>query len=110
MLLGAIHMSYSPVRNRQEIEERLQSVKTELQERFDVCSLSIFGSGGRDTLAADSDIDLIVHFGSPTRFHTYFDLKFFLEDLLGRKIDLITPAMLKPRLKEQIEAELRYVA
>lgn len=100
-------MDRQPVRSTQEIEERLKSIQEELRAHFDVRSLALFGSGARGTLDEASDIDLLVDFAGPARFHTYFDLKFFLEELLGREVDLVTTAMLKPRLRARIEGELR---
>ena len=43
-------------------------------------------------------------------FDGYMGLKLFLEDSLGVKVDLVTRASLKPRLRERIEAEARRVA
>ena len=75
-----------------------------------MASLAIFGSASRDELQEDSDIDVLVAFAGPATFDGYFGLKSYLEDLLGRNVDLATHAMLKPRLKANIEADLLHVA
>ncbi len=45
----------------------------------------------------------------PATFGGYMDLKFFLEDLLGRRVDLVTKKSIRPGLKERIEREAQYV-
>jgi predicted nucleotidyltransferase len=70
-----------------KILELLKKHKTELQN-FHVVSLAIFGSVARGEESSDSDIDVLVQFDGPTKFDWYMDLKEFLENLFGRKIDL----------------------
>lgn len=74
-----------------------------------VKTLAVFGSVARDEARPDSDVDLLVEFLGPATFNGYMDLKFFLEDLLGRPIDLVTRKSIRPRLKTQIESEAFYV-
>ncbi len=74
--------------------------------RFHVASLAIFGSVARGEERVDSDIDFLVKFDGPTKFDWYMDLKEFLENLLGRKIDLVTEAGLKPIARACIEKDL----
>ncbi len=78
--------------------------------RFGVKSLAIFGSVARDQARPDSDIDVLVEFDSPPTFEHYMDLKFYLEELLGRPVDLGTPDSLKPRIRELVQSEAVYVA
>jgi len=93
---------------RSEILQRLEAHRDELVE-MGVKSLAIFGSAARDEARSDSDVDVLVEFRGPATFNGYMDLKFFLEDLLGRPIDLVTRSSIRPRLKERIESEARYV-
>ncbi len=76
---------------------------------FDVKSLALFGSVARDEAGQDSDVDVLVEFEGPATFHRYMQLKFFLEDLLGCKVDLVTHKALKPRLRPRVEQEALYV-
>ncbi len=48
-------------------------------------------------------------FKGPATFNGYMDLKFFLEDLFGRAVDLVTLKSIRPRLKEHIEGEAIYI-
>ena len=102
-------MAEEPVRSRAEIERRLSDL-AETLARLGVRSLSLFGSAARDALGATSDVDLLVELDGPARLDTYMELKFLLEDRLGRRVDLLTPRALHPRLAERIEGELRRVA
>ncbi len=94
---------------KDEILERLRQHREELIARFGVKSLAIFGSGARGEVRSDSDVDVLVEFCGPATFDGYMDLKFFLEDTLRCKVDLVTPKALKPRLKPYVEREAVYV-
>jgi len=54
--------------------------------------------------SASSDIDLLVEL-QPKTFDAYMDVKFFLEKILDRKVDLVLADALKPRLRPAILAE-----
>lgn len=72
--------------------------------------LAFFGSGARDALGPNSDIDVLVEFeGSPT-FDRFMDLNFRLEEILGRRVDLVTPSALKPIMKEEVLRDAVYVS
>ena len=57
----------------------------------------------------ESDVDVLVEFreGEKT-FDHYMDLKFYLEDIFGRKVDLVMKGAIKPRLREPILSEVVY--
>jgi len=93
---------------RDEILRRLNEHRADL-ERLSVKSLALFGSIVRGEEGPRSDIDLLVEFAGPATFDQYMDLKFFLEDLLGRPVDLVTHGALKPRLRPYIEKEAIHV-
>lgn len=76
---------------------------------YSVLRIGVFGSVARGEAGEDSDIDVLVEFSEVT-FDNYFDLKFFLEDLLGRKVDLVIAEDVKARLKPRILAEVEYAA
>jgi len=79
-----------------------------LRQRFGVRRIGLFGSAARGEESPDSDIDLLVEFDEMT-FERYMDLKFFLEDTLGRRVDLVPADSIKPRLREPILREVQYV-
>ena len=75
-----------------------------------VSSLSLFGSVARGDATEASDVDLLVRFEGRTTFDRYMDLKLFLEDLLGRRVDLVTEQALREEVRAQVEQELLRVA
>jgi hypothetical protein len=78
--------------------------------RLGVKSLSIFRSVARGEERPDSDVDILVEFEGRAMFDRYMDTKFYLEDLLGCKVDLVTPKAIKPRMKPYIMQDLIHVA
>jgi len=90
---------------RAEAISTLRGLLPELRAQFRVRRLALFGSIARDEGGDDSDVDALVEFeGGPT-FDSLMGLKLFLEDHLGRKVDLVTPAALKPRMRPVVERE-----
>lgn len=77
-------------------------------KRYGVKSLALFGSAARNKLRKRSDIDILVQFDKST-WANYIGLKFYLEELLGREVDLVTPKAIKPATKLSIEKDLLYV-
>jgi predicted nucleotidyltransferase len=79
-----------------------------LLHQFGVTKIGLFGSFLHRSSHSRSDIDFLVAFDQPT-FDRYMELKFYLEDLFGRKVDLVIEQDLKPALhylrKEAVYAE-----
>jgi len=69
-----------------------------------VIELALFGSYARGDAGPQSDVDFIVEL-SDKSFDRYMDLKDLLEELLGRKIDLVLKSAIKTRLRERILSE-----
>lgn len=87
----------------------LKNERERLRREHGVKSLALFGSTARDEATAASDLDLLVEFDRPTGLLGLFNLQEYLEDLLGCPVDLGTPASLKPRIRQQVMADLIYV-
>jgi predicted nucleotidyltransferase len=83
--------------------------KATLAERFGVTDLALFGSMARNEASEDSDIDILAHFNKPTTSKSFFGTQFYLEDLLGRPIDLVTDKALRVELRPFVEAEAVHV-
>ena len=92
--------------NRQRTLELLSRSKPELQARFGVIQLALFGSIARDMATRNSDVDVLVAFDGPATSKRYFGVQFYLEDLLGCPVDLVTEKALRPELRPYIEQEL----
>lgn len=91
---------------RQLAIELLTQSKPELQARFGVTRLALFGSTARDAATSGSDVDVLVAFDGPANSKRYFGVQFYLEDLLGCPVDLVTEKALRPELRPHIEQEL----
>lgn len=83
----------------------LQAHKERLAREFGVTDLAVFGSLARDGAGARSDIDILVRFDGPATSKRYFGVQFYLEDLLGCSVDLLTDKALRPELRPQIGNE-----
>ena len=77
---------------------------------YQIKSLAIFGSVARNEANQNSDVDLLVEFNGPATFDGYMELKFYLEDLLDRPIDLVTMNALRPQMKPQVLKEAIAIA
>jgi predicted nucleotidyltransferase len=79
-------------------------------DQLDVASLRLFGSVARGDAGPLSDADFIVRFRGPPTFDRYMDLKFFLEEMVGRRVDLVTEGALRPALRAAVEQDAVRVA
>ena len=91
---------------RKQAIELLAKSKPELQSRFGVMRLALFGSTARDSASSGSDVDILVAFDGPASSSRYFGVQFYLEDLFGCPVDLVTEKALRPELRPFIEEEL----
>lgn len=97
------------VDSKKELFSRLRGQADKLRE-FGVESLALFGSFSRDEATPESDIDLLVEFAPGEKsFDNFMELNFFVDDLLGRSVELLTPESLHPEFAESIANELEYV-
>ncbi|MEM8806792.1 MAG: nucleotidyltransferase family protein [Cyanobacteria bacterium P01_G01_bin.38] len=88
---------------------RLQKHYHTLKE-FHIQSLALFGSVACNESTASSDLDFLVEFEGLANFDRYMDLKFFLEDLFERPVDLVTKRSLKPQISQTVLKEAIRVA
>jgi len=95
------------VRHREEVLEKLKEARADLKQKYSVVRIGVFGSFAKDESTVKSDVDILVELEEPT-FDNYMDLKFKLEDMLGRDVDLVLADTVKPRLKPIIDREVRY--
>ena len=81
-------------------------------EKFDPAKVILFGSYAGDTVNPDSDVDIIVEFDRPIGFR-FVDFTEYLENLLGKKVDVLTPAGVQgiriERIAKDIEESIAYV-
>ena len=89
--------------------DTLKSIKPELQERFHVSSIGLFGSVVRDDFSpSKSDIDVMVEFSVPVGIE-FIALADYLERCFNRKVDLVSKKGIKSNYLTEIEKEVVYV-
>ena len=79
--------------------------KATLSHRFGMTNLVLFGSVARDEMSDDSDIDILVRFDRPGTSKAYFGVQFYLEDLQGHPVDLVTEKALQTEFRPYVERD-----
>jgi len=92
---------------KQIILNFLKAHKNELQEKYGVRHIGLFGSYARDEATPQSDIDILVDM--PSSFNAFFELKAYLEKHLNKNIDLGMEKKLRSFIREHIKDEVIYV-
>jgi len=95
----------------QSIQATLRQHLPEVQQKYRVRQIGVFGSFVRGEQTESSDIDVLVEFDPTARFGllTFCQLENELSDLLNRKVDLVMKDGLKPRIGERILEEVVYL-
>ena len=92
------------------ITEKLKKHSQEIQKRFKVKRIGIFGSQIKGKAKEKSDVDVLVEFEPDGEtFDNYMELKFFLEEIFHKNVDLVIKNSLKEEIKEDILSETVYV-
>ncbi|MCK4459499.1 MAG: nucleotidyltransferase family protein [Methanosarcinales archaeon] len=91
------------------IVKMLRLHDTDVREKFKITEIGVFGSYVRGEQREDSDIDILVEFEKGYKtFDNYMELKFFLEDILTSKIDLVIKTAIRDEIKQNILSEVTY--
>lgn len=90
---------------RDEVLRILRAHKPALARRFGVTDLALFGSFARDQATDDSDVDILVRFAAPPDLRSYFGAQFYLEDLLGRPVDMAADGELRPEMLPSVQRD-----
>ena len=89
--------------------EILKKNENSIKKKYGVKKIGVFGSFARGEGKEGSDVDILVDLKNGCKtFDNYMELKFFLEDLFSRNIDLVTMEALRPQLKDNILQEVVY--
>jgi uncharacterized protein len=95
--------------SQQEILEELSKNLKVWKEKYGVKRIALFGSYSRGEQKDSSDIDVLVEFADKAMtFDNYMDLKFNLEDLFQKPVDLVILDDIKPALKPSIIRSAKY--
>lgn len=96
------------MKSLEELKEILTRHKEVLEKKFKVKNMAIFGSYVRGEQNQESDVDILVEFQEPVGF-LFIHLADYLEEILGAKVDLLTPDAIKPNRRRYIMEDLVYV-
>jgi len=95
-----------------EIEDIMSKIKKNmpyLRDKYNVKSLGVFGSYARGEQKKSSDVDMLVEFENPITLLEFVALERWLNELTGKKVDLVMKTALKPKIGERILEEVVYV-
>ena len=96
------------MKNVAEIKKIIESNSEELKRKYHIKQLGIFGSVARNEANELSDVDILVEFEKPIGLD-FVMLGDELEEILGIKVDIVTPNALNPKMYEYIKQDLIYV-
>jgi len=92
-----------------EVKKTIKKHKAELEEKYKVSEIGIFGSFVRGSQKKRSDIDILVDFGELPDVFLLIDLEDYLRKILKKKVDLVRKGAIRPELKEIISKEVVYI-
>ena len=103
-------MRRNKLHTKQELLAAITSNR-EVIKGYGVSNLGLFGSFSKGTFTETSDVDLLVEFIPEQKtFDNFMELSFFLEELLGRKVELVTPQSLSKFIAPHILKEVENVS
>lgn len=94
--------------SQKEIEQIIRKIKRILREEFMVDQIGYFGSFARGDFGEDSDVDIIVECKRGVGWK-FFELKDYLETVLGKKVDLVPENSLRKNWRESILSQVKYI-
>lgn len=93
----------------QDLKKILEKHKPELEEKYKIKEIGIFGSYVKNKQKITSDIDILVEFKETPTLIKFINLENYLSDLLGIKVDLVMKRSLKPNIGRKILKEVIFV-
>jgi predicted nucleotidyltransferase len=97
---------FESMENIDTIISTISSIKPVLRDQYNVKKIGIFGSYIRGEQTKSSDLDILVEFEKPISLFRFMDLEEYLEQILSKKIDLVSKKALKPRIGKHILEEV----
>jgi len=94
---------------KQEIIDSLQQHRLELDQRFGIKKLALFGSFAKNEQSDVSDVDLLIVQMNQKNALTIIKAKNFISDFLGKDVDLGLFDSLRPFIRNRVEKEMIYV-
>jgi len=86
----------------EDVLGRLRQLLPELREKYHVAELAVFGSRSRTDASPQSDLDLLVTFDPEASLFDLVGMELDLKERFGVEVDVVTPASIKPRIRDRI--------
>ena len=97
-------------KRRSPVFRKMQNVLPEICTQFGVKRIGVFGSFARSEQTRSSDVDVLVEFAEgQATFDNFMHLAYFLEDLLKRKVDLLTTGGIDKYIRSRVEREVIWI-
>ncbi len=94
--------------NKETILQKLRAIKPDLQEKYNLTELALFGSYARDEQTEKSDIDIMVNMSTPD-FRNYSNIYHILEGVFpGTAVQIVSKGAIKPKYFKYVEPDLLY--
>lgn len=97
------------MKTKEEILTTLARLEPEIQARFHVRKMGLFGSYARQEQRPESDIDLLVDFSDDADLIDLVGLRLFLEERIHSRIDVVPERALRDELRAAVLADVSYV-
>jgi|SRR5579859_4480940 len=97
------------VTNIATIKSVIAQNRNNLNDKYNVKNIGIFGSVASGKNTETSDVDMLVEFSQPIGMFKFIELEEYLSKILGKRVDLATPKALKSTIKDDILHQLIYV-
>lgn len=95
--------------NRDHIMHFLKTHKEEMRKLYGIEQIGLFGSYAHQTEGEDSDIDIVVEFDPQKKnLRNFMGCKRYLEDNLGKPVDLGIESALKPIVRDSVKDDIIY--
>ena len=92
---------------KSDVLSKLEAHLPEIRERFGIETLGLFGSVSRGEDTSDSDVDILYRFGTDVvRLRQFMGLKYYLEELFERNVDLVGIDWIEPSIESYVKEEM----
>jgi predicted nucleotidyltransferase len=96
------------MQTQSDIESKIRQAKPFLKEKYRLRKIGYFGSYACGDFREDSDVDVLVDFDGSVGWG-FFDVQEYLENLLGKKVDLVTPNSIRKSWRDEILHQVKYL-
>ena len=94
---------------RSEVHKAIAAELDKLRREYSVERIGLFGSYASGDQKEDSAVDILVDFARPVGFFRFVNLRDYLSERLGTRVDLATPNALKPDFRKHVMETVQYV-